>query len=380
MTRTFKEDLDFLKKHVPTIVLTDGKEGRLAVVPGYQGRVMTSTLNGDEGTSFGWVNRDLIGSGQTLANFNPYGGEDRFWLGPEGGQFSLFHKPGGPFTLDNWVVPKPIDTMPFQLKEQTDSTAAFEAHLTVTNYSGTQFRINVNRTIKMLTPEEDAGLLGLDNIGNLKIVGFESENHIVNAGDSSWRKDKGLVSVWVLGMFSPSNNVTIIIPFFQGGEGALGPVVNDKYFGKVPPDRLKISGGVILFSGDGKYRSKIGLNWERAKDVLGSYDEDQDVLTVIQYNKPEEELPYVKSMWEIMKNPYEGDVINSYNDGPASPGARPMGPFFEIETSSPVKELKPGEELVHVHRTFHIQGSEPELNRVCEKLFGINLRDVAEAM
>ena len=272
MTRTFKEDLDFLKKHVPTIVLTDGKEGRLAVVPGYQGRVMTSTLNGDEGTSFGWVNRDLIGSGQTLANFNPYGGEDRFWLGPEGGQFSLFHKPGGPFTLDNWVVPKPIDTMPFQLKEQTDSTAAFEAHLTVTNYSGTQFRINVNRTIKMLTPEEDAGLLGLDNIGNLKIVGFESENHIVNAGDSSWRKDKGLVSVWVLGMFSPSNNVTIIIPFFQGGEGALGPVVNDKYFGKVPPDRLKISGGVILFSGDGKYRSKIGLNWERAKDVLGSYD------------------------------------------------------------------------------------------------------------
>ena len=104
------------------------------------------------------------------------------------------------------------------------------------------------------------------------------------------------------------------------------------------------------------------------------------MLTVIQYNKPEEELPYVKSMWEIMKNPYEGDVINSYNDGPASPGARPMGPFFEIETSSPVKELKPGEELVHVHRTFHIQGSEPELNRVCEKLFGINLRDVAEAM
>ena len=30
---------------------------------------------------------------------NVFGGEDRFWLGPEGGQFALYFKAGDPFDL-----------------------------------------------------------------------------------------------------------------------------------------------------------------------------------------------------------------------------------------------------------------------------------------
>jgi hypothetical protein len=174
-------------------------------------------------------------------------------------------------------------------------------------------------------------------------------------------------------MFNPSPNATIIIPFYQGGEGSLGPVVNDMYFGKVPPDRLHLTDGVIFFKGDGLFRSKIGLNWKRAKNVLGSYDGEKSALTVVQYSKPEEELPYIKSMWEIMDDPYGGDVINSYNDGPAGTDGKMLGPFYELETSSPVKELGPGEEMMHIHRTFHIQGNEQDLDRICEKVFGIKL-------
>ena len=37
---------------------------------------------------------------------NVFGGEDRFWLGPEGGQFALYFKPGDPFDLDHWQVPE----------------------------------------------------------------------------------------------------------------------------------------------------------------------------------------------------------------------------------------------------------------------------------
>ena len=33
----------------------------------------------------------------------------RFWLGPEGGQYSLYFKPGDPFDLAHWQVPEPID-------------------------------------------------------------------------------------------------------------------------------------------------------------------------------------------------------------------------------------------------------------------------------
>ena len=379
MYSTFSDDVNFLKKYTETIVLKNNSNGEIAVVPAYQGRVMTSSLDGDGGTSFGWINRDLIASGKLLPNFNPFGGEDRFWLGPEGGQFSLFHTPGKPFTLENWVVPKQIDTMPFRVTGQTDSTITFDADFSVTNYSGTEFKVEVNRKIKILTSDESAELLGLDDVSRLQMVGYESENHLINRGDSAWNKDNGLISIWVLGMFNPSENATIIVPFYQGGEGSLGPVVNDEYFGKIPPDRLHINGGVILFKGDGKYRSKIGLNWKRAKNVIGSYDEDQYVLTVVQYNKPDEELPYVKSMWRHMEHPYEGDVVNAYNDGPTEPGGKPMGPFYEMETSSPVSELKPGEELVHIHRTFHIQGTEPDLSKVCENLFGVKLQVVRDS-
>ena len=62
-----------------TIVLRDatGASG-VAVVPAYQGRVMTSSANGDDGLSLGWINHELIASGDTLLHINPYGGEDRF--------------------------------------------------------------------------------------------------------------------------------------------------------------------------------------------------------------------------------------------------------------------------------------------------------------
>ena len=38
---------------------------------------------------------------------------------------------------------------------------------------------------------------------------------------------------------------------------------------------------VLFFAADGKYRSKIGLNPKRSKAVLGSYDADNKVLTIV---------------------------------------------------------------------------------------------------
>jgi hypothetical protein len=36
---------------------------------------------------FGWINRKLIASRKIQPHINVFGGEDRFWIGPEGGQF-----------------------------------------------------------------------------------------------------------------------------------------------------------------------------------------------------------------------------------------------------------------------------------------------------
>src|SRR3954471_965850 len=54
---TFGYDLDFLKKKDSVIVLnsTDGN-AQIIVSPKYQGKVFTSTADGANGKSFGWIN------------------------------------------------------------------------------------------------------------------------------------------------------------------------------------------------------------------------------------------------------------------------------------------------------------------------------------
>ena len=65
---TYGADLEFLQEHKHTIVLkTDGDKCQVALVPDYQGRVMTSTGNGMDGRSFGWINTDHIASGMLSA-------------------------------------------------------------------------------------------------------------------------------------------------------------------------------------------------------------------------------------------------------------------------------------------------------------------------
>jgi hypothetical protein len=170
-----------------------------------------------------------------------------------------------------------------------------------------------------------------------------------------------------------------VIPFVAGPEDELGPVVNDAYFGKVPAERLVVADGVLYFRGDGEERGKIGVSRKRARPVMGSYDSDGGVLTLVEYTLPADATDYVNSMWEISDTPYGGDVVNSYNDGPPGPGAAPLGPFYELESSSPAAELAAGESLTHVHRTLHFRGAEAELDAVARKALGVSLADIVSA-
>jgi len=377
---TFEDDLEFLKKFKPVIVLKD-ETGRaqVALVAAWQGRVVTSTADGPSGLSFGWINRDLISSGRHEEHINVFGGEDRFWLGPEGGQFSIFFAAGDPFDLEHWYVPSAIDWDPFDLVSADDRQAVFGRVMVLRNYAGTEFRLAARREVRLLNTGAVSKIVGIDLGPELRSVGFESVNTITNTGAAEWKKETGLLSVWILGMFNPSPSTTIIVPFKAGPEPELGPAVNDAYFGKVPADRLTVGEGVAYFKGDGMRRSKIGISPLRAKPVLGSYDAQNKVLTLVTFTLPKGVSDYVNSMWELQDKPYGGDAVNSYNDGPAEPGAKPLGPFYELETSSPAAALKPGESLTHVHRTIHLQGPEAALDRVARAVLGVGLDDAAQA-
>jgi hypothetical protein len=376
----FDQDVAFLREHTAVVLLRDADgTARVAVAPEYQGRVMTSTTGGDAGPSFGWVGRAAVAARRKQPHINVFGGEDRFWLGPEGGQFSLYFKPKDPFDLDHWQVPEAIDWGGWNIEEQTAATVRFAKRMELGNHSGTSFEIEVDRTIGMLGAADIASHLGGPLGSGVRAVGYESSNSVTNVGREPWMPKTGLVSVWILGMYKPSPDTTIVIPFAPGPESKLGPVVNDRYFGKVPVDRLVARETALFVRGDGQYRSKIGVSPARARGVAGSYDAAGRVLTLVQYTRSPDARAYVNSMWEIQKNPYDGDAINSYNDGPPAPGQPPLGPFYELETSSPALSLSPGRRYTHVHRTFHLVGPEQELDRIARRVLAVGLSDIAGA-
>lgn len=368
---TYAYDAGFLKQHSGKIIelSNDDGTGKVLVSPEYQGRVMTSTATGDSGTSFGWLNYDLIAAKEKKKQFNPVGGEERFWMGPEGGQFSLYFKAGDSFNISHWQVPSFIDTDIYEVTRSDKSSATFSKKTSFSNFSGTKFDIAIERNVSLLNKAQLADKLKIDVPANIHFVAFETENKVTNTGSNDWTKAKGLLSIWLLGMFTPSSKTTVIIPFHPVANAR--SYITDNYFGDIPKERLQVLDSVLYFTCDGKLRSKIGLSPLIAKPIAASFDFQKNVLTVI-IPQVDKNAGYVNSKWEMQKEPYRGDVINSYNDGPLADGTQ-MGPFYEVESSSPALALKKGETGEYKETTCHFQGNYIELKQLAKQLLGVDL-------
>lgn len=372
--KTFEEDVAFLSQHGPLKVLTSPSGGRIAVSGQYQARVMTSAVAAN-GPSLGFINRQFIEAGRTGTAFDNYGGEDRFWLGPEGGQYGLYFPASKPFSFEFWQTPHELQEGAWQIRSESATSISYAHAFTVANYEQRQFKVEVERKLTLLSAEQASQRLGVALSPSLSWVGFSSENKLTNAGSDPWQESSGLLSVWILSMFAPVPGTQVIVPFETA---ASGDIVNDAYFGKVPADRLRVNEakGFLAFRADGQYRSKIGLGPARAKRALGSYSEPAHLLTLVLYTKPSGATRYVNSMWEHQDKPYAGDVINSYNDGPPAKGLPPLGGFYEIESSSPAATLAPGESLSHEHQTYHFSGPRAELEALARQVLGVSLSDL----
>jgi len=383
--KAFGEDVEFLRKHKQTIVLasSDG-QSKIAVVPGFQGRIMTSTAAGDGGTSFGSINYDLIAAGKLVPKINAFGGEDRFWMGPEGGQFAIFFKKGDEFTLHDWQTPACIDSVAYEVASQNSDMVAFRHDAEFSNYSGSKFKLRIDRVIRLIDRSAAAADLGITLRGDTTLVAFESDNAITNTGTEAWQKESGLLSLWVLGMFKPSDSAVVIAPYVKGDAAKLGPIVTDNCSGKVPVNRCPVHEphSVIYFRGEARMRTKIGLSPARSRPIVGSWDPTRSVLTIVKYTLPDSAhtLPYINSMWEIQKEPYAGDAINSYNHGDLDKDGNPVNGFYELETSSPAAALAPGASASHRHRTIHIVGPRDTLDPIAKQILGVDLKTAEAAL
>ncbi|WP_421796091.1 DUF6786 family protein [Haliscomenobacter sp.] len=367
-TSTFAYDYTQLKTHIPLILLEDG-DRKVLLAEAYQGRVMTSSAAGMEGTSYGWINHDLISKGEYQPHMNAFGGEERFWLGPEGGQYGLYFKKGDPFDFPHWQTPGAIDTMTYPAVQKDKTQALFAKSFSIENYAGTRFDLKVERRIRLLSEKEASDLLQVP-LNAVKWVGYESDNQLSNTGQEDWDKSKGVLSIWLLGMLKASPAQVVMLPYKAGGSAQ----VNDAYFGKIAADRLIKKDSVLFFKGDAKSRGKIGIPPSIVKPLAGSYDAEKGALTIVRFSYAGD-TAYVNSMWEIQRYPYRGDVVNTYNDGPNDKGEQ-MGAFYELETSSPALVLKKGGTYRHVQQTFHFEGKASDLNVISKHVLGVELSQV----
>ena len=261
---TFADDVAFLRDHGEVLVLSsaDGK-AQVAVSPAYQGRVMTSSARGAEGPSFGWINRDLIASGEILPHINPCGGEDRFWMGPEGGQFAIFFPKEVPFEFEHWQTPPVIDTEPFELAGKTPDSLRFVRRALFPNYSGTWFDVHIDRTIRLLGRSQTESLLGIACPASVDLVAYASENVLTNKGADPWKKETGLLSIWILGMYNPSPDTTVVVPFEQGPESERGSHRERRVFRESPGGTADRGGTGCCTSGATR-STAVRSGWRRS--------------------------------------------------------------------------------------------------------------------
>ncbi len=375
---SFGYDLKFLKKQDSNLVLLKNEAGNAQVIvsPKYQAKVFTSTAEGLDGHSFGWVHYPAF-SGPVDEHMNAYGGENRFWLGPEGGIYSLFFKPGKEMVFKNWHTPPAYDSESWSLSSQKKGTSVtMHKDMSLLNYRGSNLSIGVDRKIALLNKNEIEQQLGITTNDSVSMVGYETDQSITNTGDFAWTEKTGMPCIWILDMFTPSPSVVIAIPFHPLKDTSKRIATTD-YFGEIPSDRLIFKDSILYFKADGKSRGKLGLPPYRSKGIEGSYDAANHALTILT-TAVDADARYLYQKWDTTGAPFDGDALNAYNDGPLEDGSQ-MGPFYEMESVSPAAFLDPGASLSHKQGVFHFTGNEKDLNNISEQLLGVSIESIKNA-
>lgn len=375
---TFGYDLNYLSEKDSLILLkSNDEQSQIILSAKYQAKVFTSTANGLKGNSNGFVNYNFFDKGVVDEHMNGFGGENRFWLGPEGGGYSIYFKPETEQIYNNWHTPKAIDIEEWVVKNANNKEATFTKDMVLNNYKGTQLNLLVERTISLLTENDLKRNLNITIPEAVNTVAYSTLNTITNNNDFAWNTETGAVCIWILDMFNPSDSAVTVIPYNEGDESEVGSIVKSDYFGEIPSERLMNDNGVIYFKTDGKSRGKLGMNAFRTKGLTGNYDPISKRLTIVTFDVDPNAV-YLYQEWNAKSDPLTGDAMNAYNDGHLEDGSI-MGPFFELESSSPAAFLEPNQSLSHKHNVFHFVGEESDLSPIAEILLGVSLQKVKTA-
>jgi hypothetical protein len=379
----FSETLDLMgDSGNPAVVLQGRKRSRRVLcAPTLVGRVLTSTFDGPQGEGLGWVGVDAILKGPVNPVINNFGGEERFWIGPEGSQFGL-HFGNQEQTFANYRVPPAMNSQPYEVLgiSRGADFVVMRAHTHLRNAADTEFDIDVTRTIKIA---DDCPYV-MGRSGDVDFVGFQSETAVKNVSEHPIRRETGALAAWTPGLFPNGPKTTVIVPFRIHPEVGGGEAIRQDYIkdlcedGQMPAHAWRIADQHALLRADGRVRTKIGVGKRHALNRLGSLDVETGLLTLVTFELYPE-MDYVAPYWRHLSNHelFDGEAVSVYLDGPAASN-RNAGDFYELETLSPALVLGPGESFLHRNRVYHLRGDLADTGAICQLFLKANVNEVKE--
>jgi len=417
---SYRNGLNYLESKTKVLELYDRFGARVAVCPEWNGRVMTSTGDGLDGTSYGLIHVAGIDAKDPSRNF--FGGEDQLMLSPEGGLFSLYDesKPSAFSTSRHHCRPQGFQEGPFTVDTVPPDPIRMRRSVRMTNAIGTMFDFDIVRTVRLLNSADIDRIFGNPVAVSLEqadvsFVGFETINTLHNHG-APLARESGLVSIRIRSMFNSGQETVAIVPFRVGDDAELGPTICADFFGTAPHGRLRFLPQAALLRADSKYRCQIGASRKRVLPFLGSLDFRIGLMTLTTFTLPPEpwEYDYLSNAYcetadnaapdfvstqeyfhrksavcqtneaEIVPEAdskaqlYSGEVIRAYNHGPSTPGETPTVRFYAFDVFSPAWKLNRGESLTHHQFTAHINADNQTLAYIARTVLGVDYDRVYE--
>lgn len=359
----------------PIVLKHPGSAAALVVAPELVGRVMCSTFDAKAGEANAWINQGAVEKGKVDPVFNNFGGEERFWLAPEGGPFGLmFGQKKSAF--ENYTVQDGMSSLTYRVVGSDGRSVSMEAEMSLRNSGDTEFSLRVERRISLLASCPYASEMP----GPFESVAFQSENIVTNLGASPWSRENGTLAIWCLGQFVEHPRVSVIVPIRPALRVLHSPPTVDEYFkdfclgGSFPSDRRVNFDEYVLLKADGKVRGKVGVKKERATGKLGSYNPNDDHLIIVDHDFYPD-LDYATGYWRCYDDPFNGDALSVYIDGPQRAGGSD-GLSYELETMSPALFLPPGQSFAYRNRTFHLRASRKAIGVVCKRFLKADIEEM----
>jgi len=336
---SYRDSLNYLGSKTRIIELCNQIGGRVVVCPDWNGRVMTSTCNGIDGNSFGFINVREIDA----QHVKEYGGESHLVLPLDDGPFEVDSMPQTP-----------------SVRMRHSARKTFEADIVRI------VRLLDNHNIRLAFGSDVAVSLEQTDIS---YVGFVTVNSIINPhhGEPFSLLNEN-VSMRLCGMFNSGQSSIAIIPFQSDGESHLETsVVNTDFFGSSPHGRLRILPQAALLRADGKYRCRIAIPGKRAVSSFGAIDFRDGLLTLIKFDLSDFEDDSYEPVW-------------AYNHGPTEPGETDFARYYEFNVSFPIHERHHNEVLTRHQYTLHINADNRTLAYLIQKFLGVDYEKVYEKM